>query len=119
MINPKNLTRGSIWLIDLDPIKGHEQAKKRPCIVISADIYNQGPAGLAVIVPITSLNRDIYWQVPLDQHETGLEKSSYAICDQVRSVSLVRFFPKCFGFVSDHVLDQVEERLKVLFSIIS
>ncbi len=119
MINPKNLVRGSIWLVDLDPTKGHEQAKKRPCIVISADTYNQGPAGLTVIVPITSRARDFYWQVPLGSSETGLEKSSYAICDQVRNVSLMRFAPKCFGFVSDYVLEQIEERLKVLFSLIS
>lgn len=118
MINPKNLTRGSIWLVDLDPIRGHEQAKKRPCIVISADTYNQGPSGLTVIVPITSRARDIYWQVPLIQSETGLEKNSFAICDQVRNVSLTRFTPKCFGFINDYVLGQIEERLKVLFYLI-
>lgn len=115
MINPKNLIRGSIWLVDLDPVIGHEQAKKRPCIVMSANAYNQGPAGLAVIMPITSRFRELYWQVPISTAETDLDKKSYIICDQVRNVSLQRFASKCLGFVSDYTLQQVEERLKVLF----
>ncbi|MDJ0524356.1 MAG: type II toxin-antitoxin system PemK/MazF family toxin, partial [Microcystis sp. M53600_WE12] len=29
------ITRGEIWLADLNPVRGHEQAGKRPCLVIS------------------------------------------------------------------------------------
>ena len=72
-----------------------------------------------MVIPVTSRSRDFYWYVPLDQGESGLEKNSYAICDQVRNVSLVRFTPKCLGFVSDYVLEQIEERLKVLFYLIA
>ena len=114
MINPKNLIRGSIWLVDLDPTRGHEQAKRRPCLVISADSYNQGPNGLTVILPITSRSRELYWFVPLTQTEGNLEKKSYVICNQIRSVTLERFTPTCLGFVSDYTLEQVEERLKIL-----
>ncbi len=102
----------------MDPTIGHEQAKKRPCLVIRADIYNQGQRGFAVIVPITSRARDLYWQIPLGISEGGLDKLSYIICDKVRSVSLQRFSPKSLGFVSDFTLAQVEERLKVLLSIV-
>jgi mRNA-degrading endonuclease toxin of MazEF toxin-antitoxin module len=28
-------SRGQIWFVDLNPIRGHEQAGKRPCLVIS------------------------------------------------------------------------------------
>jgi len=118
MINPKNLIRGSVWLVDLDPTRGHEQAKKRPCLVISANNYNQGQAGLAVIMPITSRPRELFWYVPLDSSQGGLDKKSYIICDQVRNVSLQRFSSTCLGFVSDLVLEQVEERLHVLFYLI-
>ncbi len=115
MINPKNLIRGSVWLVDLDPVVGYEQAKKRPCLVISANAYNQGGAGLAVIMPITSRFRELYWQVQISSAEAGLDKKSYIICDQVRNVSLQRFSSKCLGFVSDYTLEHVEKRLKVLF----
>ncbi|MDX2212140.1 MAG: type II toxin-antitoxin system PemK/MazF family toxin [Oculatellaceae cyanobacterium bins.114] len=43
------LVRGQVWLADLNPVKGHEQAGKRPCLIISVDLFNQGPAGLVVV----------------------------------------------------------------------
>ena len=118
MINPNNLVRGSIWLVDLDPTMGHEQAKRRPCLVVSADTYNKGLAGLAVIMPITSRQRELFWYVSLSPSEGGLDKKSYIICDQVRNVSLQRFSSKCLGFISDHTFEQVEERLKILFYLV-
>ncbi|MFA6262826.1 MAG: type II toxin-antitoxin system PemK/MazF family toxin [Candidatus Babeliales bacterium] len=114
MINPNNLIRGSVWLVDLDPTVGHEQAKKRPCLVISSDTYNHGRAGLAIILPITSKQRELYWHVTINPSEGGLEKVSYVICDQMRCVSLERFAPKCFGFIGDYTMQQIEERLKIL-----
>jgi mRNA interferase MazF len=115
MINPKKLIRGSVWFVDLDPTIGHEQAKRRPCVVVSADTYNQGCAGLVIVMPITSRQRELYWYVPLNQMEGGLDKQSYIICDQVRNLSVQRFSTKMLGVVSDYTLDQIDERLKVLF----
>lgn len=117
-MNKANLIRGSIWLVDLNPTIGHEQAKKRPCLVISADTYNQGGAQLAVIMPITSRFRDVYWYVPLEHIQVGLDKPSYVICDQIRNVSLQRFASKCIGFVNDYTLARIEERILILFYIL-
>jgi mRNA-degrading endonuclease toxin of MazEF toxin-antitoxin module len=39
------IIRGEIWLIDLNPIRGHEQAGKRPCLVVSVDLFHQGASG--------------------------------------------------------------------------
>ena len=46
--------RGEVWLVDLDPTRGREQAGKRPALVISTNEFNGSPADLVVIVPITS-----------------------------------------------------------------
>ncbi|WP_445242391.1 type II toxin-antitoxin system PemK/MazF family toxin [Microcoleus sp. S13_C5] len=35
-------SRGDIWLIDLNPTRGREQAGKRPCLVTSVDLLTQG-----------------------------------------------------------------------------
>ncbi|NCR44934.1 MAG: type II toxin-antitoxin system PemK/MazF family toxin, partial [Microcystis aeruginosa SX13-01] len=53
------ITRGEIWLADLNPVRGHEQAGKRPCLVISADLFNQGASGLVVVLPVTSKDKGI------------------------------------------------------------
>ena len=119
MINPKNVIRGSVWFVNLDPTIGHEQAKNRPCLVVSADSYNQGDSGLVVIIPITSRKRELFWIVPMQAHETNLEKESYIICDQIRTVSLQRFTSKCLGIASDFTMKHVEKRLKILLYSIS
>jgi mRNA interferase MazF len=45
--------RGNIVWITLDPQAGHEQAGKRPAVVLSPKIYNE-KVGLAILCPITS-----------------------------------------------------------------
>ncbi|MGM0539820.1 MAG: type II toxin-antitoxin system PemK/MazF family toxin [Thermodesulfobacteriota bacterium] len=46
--------RGDIWSIDLDSTKGYEQSGKRTGLVLSENTFNLGPAGLVVVLPITS-----------------------------------------------------------------
>ncbi len=38
--------RGDIWLVDRNPVRGHEQAGVRPPLILSVDALNAGPAGL-------------------------------------------------------------------------
>jgi mRNA interferase MazF len=33
--------RGEIWIVSLEPVKGHEMGKTRPALVISNDINNR------------------------------------------------------------------------------
>ena len=47
-------SRGEIWMVDLNSARGHEQAGVRPALVVSVDTFNHGPAGLAVVLPVTS-----------------------------------------------------------------
>src|SRR5690348_656161 len=68
-------SRGQVWMADLDPTKGHEQAGKRPVLVVSADVMNLGPAGLVVVLPITSKGKGIPTHVPVDPPEGGLTAS--------------------------------------------
>lgn len=49
--------RGDIWLADLNPVRGHEQAGRRPVLVVSVDLFNQGRADLVVVLPVTSTIR--------------------------------------------------------------
>lgn len=108
--------RGEVWDIDLDPTKGHEQAGRRPALVISIDRFNQGPAGLVVIVPITSKDKGIKLHVPIAPPGGGLTKHSFAMIEAVRSVSTVRL-TKRRGPVPLPVLREVEDRLRVLLGL--
>lgn len=111
------VARGDIWYVDLDPTVGHEQAKKRPCLVVSPNTFNQGPSELAVVIPITSKYKNLSWLVPLESEDSGLPVRSYIIGNQVRTVSLKRFSGSCLGNAPARVLIQVEQRLRILLHI--
>ncbi len=110
----KQPLRGEVWLVNLDPIVGHEQAKMRPCIVLSNDSYNQNGSGLVVIMPLTSAYYPLDWFIEINPPEGGLNKKSYAIGDQIRTVSHLRLGHKSFGRVSRSILAQIEFRLRIL-----
>lgn len=83
----KRPNRGEIWLVDLDPVVGHEQAGTRPGLIISVDELNHGPAELLTLLPITSRSRKLASRVRLPVGEGGLAVESYIKCEEVRTVS--------------------------------
>ena len=105
--------RGDVWLVDLNPIRGHEQAGRRPALVISVDQFNVGPAGLVILLPITSTLRPIPARIRLKPPEGGLTKESDVICEAIRSVSVDRLVGK-WGAVSATTLKRTEEIIKML-----
>jgi mRNA interferase MazF len=82
--------RGEIYDVDLGRPVGHEPAFRRPAVVVSVDILNNGAGGLVVIVPITSVGYGLRSHVELEPESGGLEHTSYARCDQLRTVSVER-----------------------------
>lgn len=110
------ISRGEIWLIDLNPVRGHEQAGKRPCLVISVNLFNQGASGLAVVLPITSKDKKIPFHVEINPPEAGLKFKSFIKCEDIRSVSIERFTTK-LGTVTDRTIVEVEQRLKILIGL--
>ena len=110
------ITRGEIWLADLNPSRGHEQAGKRPCLIISVDLFNQGAAGLVVVLPITSKEKGIPFHVEIDPNDGGLKVKSFIKCEDVRSISVERL-DRCWGTVSPEILVAVEDRLRILMGL--
>jgi mRNA interferase MazF len=109
-------SRGEIWLVDLNPTKGREQTGVRPALVVSVDIFNHGPAELTVIVPITSKAKGIPLHVEIIPPEGGLTMSSFAKCEDVRSISTSRLVNR-LGKVSNQTIGLVEDRLRVLLGL--
>lgn len=108
--------RKEIWLINLDPTTGREQAGTRPALVMSADIFNRGYADLVFIIPITSKAKSIRSHVPLLPPEGGLNLPSFIMCEAMRSVSKQRLI-KRLGVISQATMAEVEDRLKILLDL--
>ena len=109
-------SRGEVWLVNFDPVQGHEQGGKRPCIVLSDDLFNHGPAELLVVVPITSKQRSIPMRVQIDPPEGGLKSTSFAMPEMIRAVSLERLIQR-WGIVSAECMNQIAESTRVLLRL--
>ena len=113
MAHPK---RGEVWMADLNPPRGHEQAGKRPVLIVSTDRFNSGPAGLVVVAPVTSKGKGIPWHVPIHPPDGGLTKPSFVMCEMVRSISKERL-TKRTGEIADSTMEAVEDRLRILMDL--
>ena len=109
-------SRGDVWLVDLEPIRGHEQVGRSPALVISLDLFNQGPADLVVVLPISSRAKGIPFHVQVDPPEAGLKGRSFIKCEDVRSISKERL-AQHWGRVSGETIDAVEDRLRILIGL--
>jgi mRNA interferase MazF len=112
----KDLFRGEIWLADLNPIRGHEQAGIRPCLIVSVDLFNQSPAGLVIVLPVTTKGKGIRSHVCINPPESGIKETSYIKCEDIRSISTERLTSH-WGVVSPDTMTEIEDRLRILIGL--
>jgi mRNA interferase MazF len=108
--------RGEVWLADLNPTRGHEQAGRRPVLVVSEDLLNRGPAGLAIVLPMTSTVRPIPSHVVVAPPEGGLKTRSAVLCEAIRSLSSDRLIQR-WGVVAAPTLARIEDCLRILLRL--
>jgi mRNA interferase MazF len=108
--------RGEVWLADLNPTRGHEQAGRRPVLVVSEDLFNRGPAGLVIVLPMTSTVRDVPSHVPVSPPEAGVRNRTAILCEAVRSLSMERLVAR-WGAVAPRTMAEVEDRLRILLRL--
>ena len=99
-------SRGEVWLADLDPVRGHGQGRRRPCVIVSDDTFNHGPAGMVVVVPLTTTGRGVPLHVVVDPPDGGVRARSFIKCEDIRSISVERLIDH-WGAVSDAVMRDV------------
>lgn len=83
------LNQGDIWLAKLSPTVGTEQAGTRPVVVVSGPRYVRMPIHQAIVVPITSRDRDLPHHIHIADGG-GLQRPSWAMTEGVRAVSTQR-----------------------------
>lgn len=84
------LRAGDVVLVDLNPQRRREQGGRRPVAVVSHRRYAVIP-GLFLGVPLTSVDRHLPHHVRVDADpRSGLTRTSYAMTEQVRVLSLAR-----------------------------
>ena len=102
--------RGDVVWLDFDPQSGHEQAGRRPALVISPRTYNE-KVGLSLFCPITS-------QIKGYPFEVGIAKGSkikgVVLADQIKSLDWRARNAKIISKIPPSTLDEVLARIRTL-----
>jgi mRNA interferase MazF len=107
------IKRGDIILVDLEPVKGSEQGKIRPCLVIQNDIGNE-KSPTTIIAAITSkIQREYPFTATITKEESNLKKDSIVLCNQIRSISTKERTISRIGKLNSKAMERVNEALKI------
>ncbi len=112
------VSRGEIYLVALDPVKGSEQGKTRPCLIVQTNMANKF-SNVTIIVPITSAIPDKNYPhvVVIQPYDSGLKESSAVLCNQIRAVSVPERIIKKIGALKPELMEKVDASLKVILGL--
>ena len=96
---------------ELDHARGHKQAGRRPALVIASDLYLEQADTLAIIVPVTTNDRGWPNHVLMRGPDLALDRPSFAMTEQPRTVTRDRFFDVA-GTVDGSTMKEVDEWLR-------
>lgn len=101
-----------IYKVTLDPAVGSEEAKRRPCAIISPNVLNEN-LSTYTIIPITSKIRNFAFRVKCNVEG----KEGELMCEQIRTVSIKRFGnpTEKMGVLSEEESDQLKRILYKMF----
>ena len=104
------IQRGEVYLVNLNPVHGREQAGHRPVLVISADAINCLPLVVTVVVGTKGENvtRDYPTNVRVSAKDSGLPMDTVFLCFQLRSLDPSRFVGPPAGKVAGVALEKIE-----------
>lgn len=99
--------RGEVYMVDLNPTKGAEINKIRPCVIVGATPINQARSTI-VVVPLSSSPVP---RPPLVIPVSSLGVNSVAVCDQIRAIDKTRIQSKR-GTLTQQELDLLDDSLR-------
>ena len=105
----EEIERFNVYWVDLDPTKGSEIKKTRPCIVISPDELNRH-LNTVIIVPLTSTVRNYPFRVRC----TVAEKEGEAAIDQLKTIDKSRI-GRYISSLRKSEIQQIKEVLRQMF----
>ena len=114
------LERGMVIDVNLDPTRGSETGKIRPCIVVTNNVYNER-VPVVQVVPITGWSEKksrIKTNVEIQPSATnGLSKKSIADCLQTRPIDRRFRLVKVRGKLSSLDMNNIDQALQVVFDL--
>lgn len=106
--------RGQVYWTQLDPVKGHEQAKTRPCAILSDTLINQR-RGTVVVVPLTTTPAAACFPLLISMPSMGA--STKARTEHIRSVDKSRL-GRLEGALSEQDMDELGRAIGKVLKLI-
>ena len=110
MVAPRPPARGDVYLIHLDPTRGSEIRKTRPCVVVSPDELN-AHLRTVIVAPMTTGGHAYPFRVGCRFQQ----KAGHVVLDQLRTVDTERLVRR-LGALTPTTVDQILARLQEMFT---
>ena len=101
------ILRGDIRWADLNPVRGSEQAGKRPVLIISHDLFNER-SGTVIGVAVTSQPPRVGFPLTLELHSKELPKKSWVKISQIRTLAAERISSRIGRATPEEMIQVVE-----------
>jgi len=103
---------GDIVWMNFTPQSGHEQAGRRPSVVLSPKVYNSR-AGLLVCVPVTNQVKGYPFEVAL----SGAGATGAALADQIKSLDWQTRQAERKGKATTAEMVEIKAKIKTLLKL--
>ncbi|MFH1257701.1 MAG: type II toxin-antitoxin system PemK/MazF family toxin [Candidatus Micrarchaeota archaeon] len=113
-----NILRGDVVLANLEPVRGSEQGKTRPCLIVQNDTANKY-SNTTIIVPITSKipDREYPTTVFLEENSAGLKDAGTILCNQIRTISIESRIIRKIGRLQPEKMRKVDDAIKASLAL--
>lgn len=104
-----------VWFVNLNPARGTEPGKIRPCVIVQTNLLNQVGHPSTLICPITTQlsDEENILRVKVEGKETGLDQETEILVDQIRALDNRRFLVK-LGKISKEKALELRTKLKAI-----
>lgn len=111
--NDKKISRGEIYVADLNPYQGSEQGGIRPVVILQNDVgnYFSSTTIVASLTPHVAKKENLPTHVFINSRE-DLEDDSIIMCEQIRTIDKSKLI-RCLGRLDEYEMEEVEEALSV------
>jgi mRNA interferase MazF len=110
VVKSEDVERGDVFLVSLDPTKGGEIQKTRPCVIVSPDELN-AYLRTFIVAPLTTGGHPYPFRIPCRFEG----RAGYVVIDQIRTVDRERL-GRHLGKLSPYTLGRVLSVLQEMFT---
>lgn len=113
----RRIRRGDLFTVDFEPVRGSEQGKLRPAVVIQNDVGNQFSPTVMVAPLTTGQYARFDVNVEVKAPEGGLTNDSLVLLNQIRVVDKSRIL-RYWGRLTPTTMQKVDQAIKISLGLI-